>query len=68
MGHSTFFRKSLGLIAAKITVRSARDKIKKALSWHFEQSEVKDLMDVIQRQKTCYLLALQGNHLSVPRP
>jgi hypothetical protein len=67
-GPFDLFKKNLELLAAKITPIRSRDKVKKALSWHFEQSEVNGLMDVIQRQKTYYILALQGNHLLVLRP
>jgi hypothetical protein len=40
-----------------------REKVKKALTWFFDQGEAKSLMDMMERQKTYFLLALQGNHV-----
>jgi hypothetical protein len=57
------FKKTLELLVEKLAPAHGRAKVKKALTWYFDQSEVNALMDVIQRQKTFYILALQGNHV-----
>jgi hypothetical protein len=57
------FKKTLELLSEKLAPAYGCAKVKKALTWYFDQSEVNALMDVIQRQKTFYILALQGNHV-----
>jgi hypothetical protein len=57
------FKEALELLAAKLAPMKGSAKVKKALTWIFNQTEVNALLDVVERQKTYYLLALQGNNV-----
>lgn len=56
---------SLERLTMKLAGPNGRSKIIKSMAWPFQQSDVKDLIDLVQRQKTYYILALQGNHMFV---
>ena len=57
------FKRALELLERKLAPVHGREKVKRALVWFFNQDEVQSLMDVMERQKTYFLLALQGNHV-----
>jgi hypothetical protein len=54
------FKMALELLAGKL---APVKKVRRALTWIFNQGEVNALLDTIERQKTYYLLALQGNNV-----
>lgn len=64
-GPFDLFKKSLEILAAKVAPARSAGKLKQAITWRFEESDIKQLMDVLQRQKSYYILALQGNNLQV---
>ena len=57
------FKNALELLARRVAPTKGPMRAMKVLTWIFDQNEVKDLMSVVERQKTYYLLALQGNNL-----
>jgi hypothetical protein len=54
---------ALESLAAKLSAPGNRERLKRVLTWAFDKGEVKNLLDLIERQKSYFLLALQGNHL-----
>lgn len=55
-------------LAGKLAPRTGKlDKAIKTLVWPFQKDEIKEILRMIERQKTILSLALQNNQLWVPR-
>lgn len=59
------FKDALERLASKLRPRQGLKKLGKALSWPFEKSEIKGILDTIERQKSLFSLALQNDHMYV---
>lgn len=59
------FRKALHSLADKLMPVVGMRKIGKALRWSFEKNEVQEVLSIIERQKTLFMLALQSEHIGL---
>lgn len=57
------FKKALELLAEDLAPVKGPKKVMKALTSRFDEGKTKTLLDVIERQKTYFLLAIQGNNV-----
>lgn len=57
------FKTALELLAGRLAPAKGLVKAKRALTWIFDKREIDDLMKVVERQKTYFLLAIQGNNV-----
>lgn len=55
------FKNALKRLESRLAPVAGSGKIWKALTWPFEKGEVKDFLQVIERQKTLFSLALQND-------
>jgi hypothetical protein len=47
----------------KISLERLASKAGKALVWPFQKGEVNDVLVAIERQKSCFILAQQNDHM-----
>ncbi|KAL9040072.1 MAG: hypothetical protein Q9214_004628, partial [Letrouitia sp. 1 TL-2023] len=59
------FREALENLACKLRPASGLRKASKALIWPFQKSEIRDILNRMERQKSSFALALQSDHFSV---
>ena len=56
-------RQSLEFLSAKLTPREGLKKVGKALSWPFQEREIKGILEAMERQKAVISLAMQNDHM-----
>ena len=59
------FKMALERLATKLKPLSGIQKVRKAFDWPFEKEEVKDILGIIERQKTLFSLAIQNDNMQV---
>jgi hypothetical protein len=59
------FKTALEKLISKLAPAEGLKKIGKASTWPFQEKEVKDILNTIERQKSLFSLALQNDHMSV---
>ncbi len=57
------FKRALGLLENKLAPAEGWRKVGKAITWPFQKEEIKEILNVIERQKTCFNLARQNDHM-----
>ncbi len=61
------FKAALESLAAKLAPVDGMKKFRKSLKWPFEEKEIKDILNRIERQKALLNLARQNDHLYASR-
>lgn len=56
------FKTALERLESKLTPAKGWRKVGKAIAWPFQKEEIKEILNVIERQKTFFNLALQNDH------
>ncbi len=56
------FKTALKRLKSKLTLAEDWRKIDKAIIWSFQKEEIKEILNVIERQKTFFNLTLQNDH------
>src|SRR5438046_4016665 len=59
------FKHALERLASKLRPREGLKKLSKSVTWPFEKSEIRSILDAIERQKYLFILALQNDHMYV---
>jgi hypothetical protein len=57
------FKKALEQLATRLTPSKRLKKVGKALTWPFQREEIKEILSMIERQKSLFDLALQNDHM-----
>ena len=57
------FKTALERLEEKLTRVEGLRKIVKAVAWPFQKEEITEILNVIERQKTLFNLALQNDHM-----
>jgi hypothetical protein len=56
-------RLSLEFLSAKLAPQAGLKKVGKALSWSFQEKEIKGFLEAMERQKAVISLAMQNDHM-----
>jgi hypothetical protein len=57
------FRAALDSLASKLKPTKGMDKVAQCVLWPFHKEEIVSLLSTIERQKLCFELALQNDHM-----
>ena len=57
------FKIALEHLASKLAPVDGLRKVGKALAWPFQKTEIQDILNMIERQKSLFNLALQNDHM-----
>ena len=57
------FKTALERLAKKLTPVKGLKKVGQAITWPFQKEEIKEILDVIERQKSIFNLARQNDHM-----
>ena len=56
-------RTSLGILVSKLSPVKGLKKVGKAFAWPFQKGEIKEILNIIERQKALLTLARQNDHM-----
>ena len=58
------YKRALERLLAKLgPSTTSLGKVRKAMTWPFEKGEIKEILDIIERQKALLVLARQNDHM-----
>ena len=57
------FKTALEHLALKLAPAIGLKKVGKALAWPFQKAEIQDILNMIERQRSLFNLALQNDHM-----
>ena len=60
------FKQALERLASKLTPSTGFREAGKSVLWPFQKREISEILGIIERQKTYFVLALQNKHLYAP--
>lgn len=61
------FKSALDRLAKKLEPATGLRRVGKVLAWPFKKEEIKDILGIIERSKTRFTLALQGDTLELSK-
>jgi hypothetical protein len=57
------FKMALEGLVSKIQPADGLQKLRKAAAWPFQKKETKDILSILERHKTLFVLAVQDDHM-----